>query len=140
MRGFLDRKPIFNYIFLAIGAFLTALTLMIPSIGAVEWVSLVPAAIVFIIAARDPDVCYKQMYLYGFVYYMSFGLSIFHWFINLYPLDFAGMTKPAAAVVVVVAWAGLSLLQAIFAAFMPILLALLVRKSVISKYRMLTLT
>lgn len=138
MRELLDGNPKLNYIFLAIGAFLTALTLMIPSIGAVEWVSLVPAAMVFIITARDGSVGYKRMYLYGFVYYMSFGLSIFHWFINLYPLDFAGMTKPAAAVVVVVAWAGLSLLQAIFAAFMPILLALLVRKSVISKYRMLT--
>ena len=138
LREFLDRKPIFNYIFLAVGAFLTALTLMIPSIGAVEWVSLVPAAIVFIITARDTEVHYKQMYLYGFVYYMSFGLSIFHWFINLYPLDFAGMTKPAAAVVVIVAWVGLSLLQAVFAAFMPVLLALLMRKSIISKYRILT--
>lgn len=138
LREFLDRKPIFNYIFLALGAFLTALTLMIPSIGFLEWVSLVPAAMVFIITARDGSVGYKQMYLYGFVYYMSFGLSIFHWFINLYPLDFAGMTKPAAAVVVIVAWFGLSLLQAVFAAFAPVLLAILMRKSPVAKFRTAT--
>lgn len=138
LREYLDRKPFFNYIFIALGAFLTALTLMIPSVGVLEWVSLVPAAIVFIIAARNGEVRYKQMYLYGFVYYMSFGLSIFHWFINLYPLDFAGMTKPAAAVVVIVAWCGLSLLQAVFAAFMPVLLAILMRKSPIAKFRVAT--
>ena len=136
MRGFLDGRPIYKYIFLAVGAFFTALTLMVPSIGFLEWVSLIPAAIIFVVTAKDAEVSYKRMYLYGMVYYMSFGLSIFHWFINLYPLDFAGMTKPAAAVVVLVAWIGLSLLQAVFAAFMPVLLALLMRKSRISKYRM----
>ena len=136
MRDLLDRKPIFNYIFLVFGAFLTALTLMIPSIGFLEWVSMIPAAIVFIITAADGEIKYKRMYRYGFVYYMSFGLSIFHWFINLYPLDFVGLSKPAAAVVVVVAWVGLSLLQAIFAAFMPVVLALLLRKSHLAKYKM----
>lgn len=138
MRELLDRKPILKYIFLALGAFLTALTLMIPSIGVFEWVTLVPTAIIFIITARDEAVKYKKMYLYGFVYYMSFGLSIFHWFINLYPLDFAGMTKPAAAVVVIVAWFGLSLLQAVFAAFLPVIMAVIVRKSVVARCRMLT--
>ena len=136
MREFLEKYPILKYIFLAIGAFSTALTLMIPAIGFLEWVTLVPAAVIFIITACDGTVKYKKMYFYGFVYYMSFGLSVFHWFVNLYPLDFTGMTRPAAAVVVIFAWFGLSLLQAIFAAFMPVLLALLLRKSIISKCKM----
>ena len=136
MRELFQKHPILKYILLAAGAFLTALTLMIPSIGFLEWVTLVPAAVIFILTAKDETVKYKKMYLYGFVYYMSFGLSIFHWFVNLYPLDFAGMNKFEAAVVVVVAWFGLSLLQAVFAAFMPVLLALILRRSMISKYKM----
>ena len=138
MREFLDERPVYKYIFLALGAFLTALTLMIPSIGFLEWVSLVPAAIIFVVTAKDTEVRYKQMYLCGFVYYMSFGLTIFHWFINLYPLEFIDMTKAEAAVVVFVAWIGLSLLQAVFASFMPVLLAIILRNSVASKYRLAT--
>ena len=137
MRELLDRSPILKYIFLAMGAFLTALTLMIPAIGFLEWVSLVPAAIILMVTALNTNESYKRMYRYGFVYFMSFGLSIFHWFINLYPLDFAGMTKPEAAVVVVAAWFGLSLLQAVFAAFLPVVLAVIVRKSVAAKYKLL---
>lgn len=138
MRELFEKYPIIKYIFLALGAFLTALTLMIPAIGFLEWVTLVPAAVIFILTAKDETVKYKKMYLYGFVYYMGFGLSIFHWFVNLYPLDFAGMTEGEAAVVVLVAWFGLSLLQAIFAAFLPVFLALVLRKSIISKYKMAT--
>lgn len=138
MRELIDKRPILKYIFLAMGAFFTALTLMIPSIGFLEWVSLVPAALVFIITARDSGESYKKMYRYGFVYFMSFGLSIFHWFINLYPLEFAGMTKIEAAIVVVVAWVGLSLLQAIFAAFLPMILALILRNGFIKDRRLLT--
>ena len=133
MKEFLEKYPILKYIFLALGAFLTALTLMIPAIGFLEWVSLVPAAVIFIITAKDETVKYKKMYLYGFVYYMSFGLSIFHWFVNLYPLSFIdGMTKFEAAVIVMVAWIGLSLLQAIFSAFVPVLLALLLRRGIVA--------
>ena len=88
MKELLEKYPILKYIFLALGAFLTALTLMIPAIGFLEWVTLVPSAIIFILTAKDESVKYKKMYLYGFVYYMSFYLSVFHWFINLYPLSF----------------------------------------------------
>ena len=137
MKELFDRYGMLKYAFLAMGGFLTAFTLMIPAIGFLEWVTLVPAAIIFILTARDGDVKYKKMYFYGFVYYMSFGLSIFHWFINLYPLSFIdGMTDFEAAVVVAAGWIGLSLLQAVFAAFMPVLLALILRKSIIAKHKM----
>ena len=136
MREIFEKKPILKYIFLAVGAFLTALTLMIPAIGFLEWVSLVPAAVIFILTATDTTVRYKKMYLYGFVYYMSFGLSIFHWFTKLYPLEFVGLNKLEAVAVVVAGWVGLSLLQAIFAAFMPVLMALILRKGVASKHKM----
>ena len=126
MKEFLEKYPILKYIFLALGAFLTALTLMIPAIGFLEWVSLVPAAIIFIITAKDETVKYKKMYLYGFVYYMSFGLSIFHWFVNLYPLEFIdGMTKGGALAVVILAWFGLSLLQALMGGCVFILAGML---------------
>ncbi len=139
MKEFLDRYGMLKYVFLAVSGFLTALTLMIPAIGFLEWVTLVPSAIIFIITARDRDVKYKKMYLYGFVYYMSFYLSVFHWFINLYPLSFIdGMTKFDAAVIVAVAWFGLSLLQGVFAAFMPMLLAFILRRGLARKHDMLT--
>ena len=135
MREFLNGKSKIKYALLVLSAFLTALTLMIPSIGFLEWLTLIPAAVAFILTAEDGTIGYKRMYLYGFVYYMGFGLSIFHWFINLYPLEFIDMSKAEAAVVVAVAWFGLSLLQAVFAAFMPVVLAFLIRRTAAGRSR-----
>ena len=45
------------------------------------------------------------------------------------------MSKAEAAVVVAVAWFGLSLLQAVFAAFMPVALAFLIRRTAAGRSR-----
>ena len=132
IQGAAERRKAVRFLMLAVSALLTGLCIVIPKLGLIEWITLVPAAIVLILTARNGDVKYKKMYFYGFVYYMSFGLSIFHWFIRLYPLSFIdGMTDFEAAVVVASGWIGLSLLQAVFAAFMPVLLALILRKGII---------
>ena len=42
-----------------------------------------------------------------FLIFYPYYLTIFHWFISLYPLEFTGITKGNAAVVVLVSWLGL---------------------------------
>ncbi|MBQ7384253.1 MAG: apolipoprotein N-acyltransferase [Clostridia bacterium] len=99
---------------LALGAILTGLTLVFPQIGIIEWVSLIPAVIALIKICEDESVRRRGLYGYGFFFFMCFYLVNYHWFVNLYPLDFIdGMTKPAALCVVLAGWVGLSVLQSL---------------------------
>ena len=129
MKAIFEKYKAIRYLFISLGGVLTALTLMITSMGFLEWVTMVPAALVMIFIATSSEIKYKKVYLYGFVYYMSFYLTIFHWFVNLYPLSFIdGMSKFDAAVIVCAGWIGLSLLQSFFAAFSIVLLAFAARR------------
>ena len=95
------------------GGALTSLTLVIPSVGIIQWISLIPALIALFNIAEDRSIKLKRSYGYGLLFYMSYYLVVFHWFLYMYPLDFAGISKGAAALVVFVACVGLSLFQAL---------------------------
>ena len=103
-----------RFLLLAVGALLTGLTLVKPVLGIIEWVSMIPAALALIVICSDERVRRRGLYGYGFFYFMCFYLVNYHWFVNLYPLDFiGGMTKGAAIAVVLAGWVGLSILQSL---------------------------
>lgn len=111
-----------RFLFLFLGGLLTGATLVLPQIGFIEWITLVPVGLVILYRASDNCLGRRSLYFDGFVFFYTFYLVCFHWFIYLYPLDFVdGMTKGAALVVVVAAWFGLSLLQALLSAFVFVL-------------------
>ena len=99
-----------NRLLLIIGGVLTGLTIVFPQIGFLEWVTLVPAAI-FVLSRIDSDEYRaRKIYGYGLLFFMSFYVVVFHWFVNMYPLDFIdGMTPLAAIAVVLSGCLGLSL-------------------------------
>ena len=102
-----------RFILLLLSGFLTGLTLIFTKIGLLEWITLVPMGIVLLTRASDRNVKLRSLYLDGLVYYYSFYLVCYHWFLYLYPLEFIdGMTKGAAIAVVCIAWFGLPLFQA----------------------------
>lgn len=97
---------------LIFGAVLTGLTMTTPSIGFIEWITLIPAAVAMINIAKDRNVRKRGLYGYGFFFFFCYYLVNFYWFIELYPLSFIdGMTKGAAVAVVLAGWIGLSLFQ-----------------------------
>jgi len=115
LNNLIDKK--IRYVLLLLGGVLTGLTLVIPQIGFIEWVTLIPVGVVLLRRASDKSIRLRSLYLDGLVFFYSFYLTCFHWFTYLYPLDFVdGMTKGGALAVVIVAWFGLSLLQALLSA------------------------
>ena len=115
--GFSESKHrrLFRLLLLALGAFLCGLTLVCQKLDLIEWVSLIPMAIALYDIAADKSVRKRGLYAYGLFFYFCFFAVNFHWFINLYPLDFIdGMTKPAAVLVVLSGCVGLAFLQALF--------------------------
>ncbi len=138
MRDLLQKSRIIKYICFAVSGVLTCLTLIFPQIGFIEWFSMIPAAASFIWLEEDKSVGYRRMYKYGFTYFMSFYLTAFHWFLALYPLSFIeGFTNGTAALVVFLGWVGLSLLQGSVSAFVPVLIALIARRGICKRVKLL---
>lgn len=103
---------------LAVSGVLAGLFMTFPTyIGAVlQWLVYIPAAWVLFSLARDGDGArrvYLRAYRYGFFFFMAEYLVNYHWFFSFYPLDFTGMSRASAAVVVAVAWIGLSILASV---------------------------
>ena len=126
----LTEKRYLRYLLLAVSALLTGLTLVLPAVGFLEWLTLIGVGIFLLEMASDGSVRLRRLYGYGVFFFFCFGLVIFHWFLNLYPLEFInGMTRGAAVTVVLVAWLGLSLLQALFGGLAFVLMGMTFRSA-----------
>ena len=126
-----------KWIILPPGGILFALTVIFPQIGAFEWIALIPALLVILTLTADPTVKYRRLYGLGLCFFWPFYAVNFHWFLYMYPLDFAGMTHAASAVVVGFACLGLSLFQALGAALLFPLMGVATRGKWLSKYTLL---
>ncbi len=127
-----------RFLLLGISGLLTGLTVAFPKIGLLQWFTLIPAALFLLECGADKKIKLSAMYGYGLFFFMSFYLVVFHWFVNLYPLEFIdGMTKGGALCVVLFASVGLSLFQALQGGLVFVLIACLFRWGLTEKYRLL---
>lgn len=106
---------------------LTAIPLLFADMSFVALVSLIPYFFVLFWDIKAGQKKLAPAYRTGLLFYMAFYLVIYHWFIYLYPLDFAGFSKGSALCVVLAGWLGLSLFQAAVFALLPVLFVLLCR-------------
>ena len=91
-----------------LGSVLTALMLIFPVLGILEWITMIPMLIGVYLFCENENHSLKRAYGCGFLTVYIFYFIIYHWFVNLYPLDFVGMDEASSAVVVVAGWFGLS--------------------------------
>ncbi len=108
------------------GAALAALILVFPKLGFLQWIVMIPMLAAILHPATDA-LPLKKQYGLGFLMIYCYYFVIYHWFVALYPLEFAGLEKGAAVVVVLAGWLGLSLLQALPGGLILVLYAILCR-------------
>ena len=123
-----------------LGGFLTGLTLIVPqALGWLEWAS--PALAVPMLWRLAEEGAERKRYLRawrgGFLFFLPFYLVVFHWFLALYPLSFAGISPWLAVGVVALAWGGLALFQSVGMAFCFVVIVLLWRVPFCAKHRWL---
>ncbi len=134
----LTDKRIYRFLLLAISGVLTGLMLVFPKVGFLEWVTLVPVGIFLLAEADTPHTRMRGTYGYGFFFFFCYYVVVFHWFVNLYPLDFIyGMTPIAALAVVLAGSIGLSALQALFGGLMFVVTRLCLRSRFLSEKKLL---
>ena len=114
MKRFLKKTDPKAYMF--ISGLLSGLCVIFSQIGALAYFAMIPCALTVYKKIKDGSYTKRSAYADGFVFFMTYYLVNFHWFVYLYPLDFAGMSKVSAVIVVVLAWFGLSLLQTLVGA------------------------
>ena len=102
---------------LPLGGILTALCLVFPTAGFLQWVTMTPALVwLFAAVRRGRKLRYRAFYGAGVRYLLPFYLTIYQWFFYRYPMEFAGVSPSAAMALVMTCWIGLSLLQTVFSA------------------------
>lgn len=126
-----------RWLLLLSGAVLLGCSVIFPQIGLLEWVALIPAIPVILTLTADPTVKYRRLYFMGLCFFGVFYVINFHWFLYMYPLDFAGMSRAASAVVVGFACLGLSLFQAVGAALLFPMMGVAVRGRWLSRHTVL---
>lgn len=116
-----------------ISAAITALTLIFPQVGFLEWVTLIPLFLGAFAFCADEKRSLWRTYWGGFLTIFVYYFVVYHWFLSLYPLDFVGMDNASSVVVVIAGWVGLSVLQAIPGGLIFLIFKLLQRGGVFDR-------
>lgn len=131
-------KRIKRFCLLGASGALTSLTLVFTGIGLIEWITLIPLMMFLFDDEETADIRKRGIYGYGFFFFMCYYVVTYHWFFNLYPLDFIdGMTPLAAMSVCLLGCFGLSALQSLFGATMILLSKLLMKTRLLREKRLL---
>lgn len=123
---------------LGLSGLLTSLTLVFTNIGFIEWITLVPLVLFLIDDGRTADLRKRGVFGYGFFFFFCYYVVAYHWFFNLYPLEWIdGMTPAAAITVCLLACVGLSILYALFGGTMILISKVLMRTKLLSCKKLL---
>ena len=121
-------------LWLILSGLLTSLPLIFTKHGFLQWVSMIPAAIILMRYASNRDVKLRKLYGMGVLFFGAYYALSFHWFFYMYPLDFAGLSNAASIAVVLVACFGLGLFQAVQSALMFLIFGIATRNGACEKH------
>ena len=123
------RKSLLTYLLYAVCGTLCAVPYIWSKLWIFSWIAFVPVLICEYVRGNDVKHPYIKAWLRGFCFFYAYGLILFNWFTELYPLDFAGFDPISALAVVLLAWLGIPLLQSLTASFIVVMLCFFKRKN-----------
>ncbi len=102
---------------------LAGLPVSIPSIGIFAWISIIPFALCTLkLIYREEKIKLRELYANGFLLFLGYMLVNFRWLLSMYPLQVTGFSRPTALFTVILAWIGISTLEALgVGAIIPLL-------------------
>lgn len=136
LKELLEKRYI-RFLFLAGSGVMTGLTVCFSVLGILEWVTMIPAALVFYSLCDSEKNRLRSFYSYGLFFSMCYFVTSWHWFFVMYPMSYTGMSEFAAFTVLLAAVLGLPLLQSSTFAFAFVIGGLIVRGKTTQKIKML---
>lgn len=106
------KKRLVRFAVIAASGAVTALTLQIDLLYPLSYVSVAPFFFL-LLTFTDEKMSYGKLYAYGLLWSMSYCLTVYSFFLAMYPLEFMEIGKVAAFFTVIFCQFGLSLLQSV---------------------------
>ena len=129
------KRESMNGLLAALSGILAGLSIILPEhFGAIEWIALTPFFIALMQYTKRITAKLSHFFTLGFLFYFTYGLTYFHWFIALYPLDFTGLNNFESIVVIFLAWVALSALYALLGGVFFLLYGALSRLSLLRRF------
>lgn len=132
------KKRYIRFLFLAASGVMTGLTVCFNVLGILEWITMIPAALVFYSLCDSEKNRLRSFYSYGLFFSMCYFVTTWHWFFSMYPMSYTGMTEFAAFTVLLAAVLGLPLLQSSSFAFVFVIAGLIARGKLAEKFKILS--
>ena len=131
----IDKKAFykFRYIWLIASGAILSLPLVVPSLGFLQWIAMIPCAMLLYVIVDGEKVTKRGAYLLGFAFFMSYYAVTFHWFYYMYPLEVAGVSEGIALIIVSLGCFGLAFLQSLFSSVGFVAFVLLARTNFVRK-------
>lgn len=123
------KKRSLTYLLYAVCGIICALPYIWGKLWILSWIAFVPVLVCEFVKENDTKHPYLSAWIRGFFFFYAYGLVLFNWFTELYPLDFAGLNNVASIAVVLLAWLGISLLQSLTSSFIVVMLCFFKRKN-----------
>ncbi len=129
-------------LWLILSGLLTSLPLILPELGALQWISVIPMAVILIRCALDSETRLSKLYGLGVLFFGAFYTLAYHWFFYMYPLDFIimddePMPKSVALLIVLIACFGLGLFQAVQTALIFPLFSFISRQETVKRHKII---
>ncbi len=124
------KKRFLTYALYAICGMICALPYVWSKLWVLSWMAFVPVLVCEFIRENDIKKPYFKAWLRGFSFFYAYGLILFTWFTELYPLDFAGIDRISALAIVLLAWLGIPLIQSVTASFVVVFICFFKRKNI----------
>jgi apolipoprotein N-acyltransferase len=93
------------------------------------WIAYVPVLLNEWQRSEDWGNPYKRAWIRGLAFFYAYGLAIFYWLWELYPMNFIGFSPITSFFVIILAWLGLPLLQGVVSAFNIVILCFLKKRN-----------
>ena len=112
---------------------LSALPLIYPQLGALQWVSMIPMGIALITLAEGKKARLFGVYGLGMIFYTCYYSLVFHWLLYLHPLNFSEMSDEASLAIAMLGCFGVAFLQALFSAVGFVVFVAAARSEIVRK-------
>ena len=112
---------------------LSALPLIYPQLGALQWVSMIPMGIALITLAEGKKARLFGVYGLGMIFYTCYYSLVFHWLLYLHPLNFSEISDEASLAIAMLGCFGVAFLQALFSAVGFVVFVAAARSEIVRK-------
>lgn len=130
-----ERIKKYKALLLLLGGALTAMTMLIPKIGIIEWLSLSPAILVFLVLVNDKSVKFRTLFFNSMLFTGPFYFMNFYWLLYMHTTLESSNSPTGAWLLATFMFIAVSGIYMVFGSLAILAFGLLARSRFSQKYK-----